>query len=281
MASGVLDWGSRPSEKIPVPLPPLSEQRQLVGLLDDHLSRLEAATSSLRDAHERLRALERSALERLFGGRRDVQLADLVESISAGKSFGEAAAPAQPGEWGVIKVSAMTWGAFRPEQNKAVDAERVDPRFEIRGGDLLVSRANTEAYVGASVLVGPVRPRLLLSDKSLRIHPKTGVRSEWLWRALQAPSARRQISALSTGTKASMRNISQDALRQVWLPHEGPDAQEHALAEFAVQSDAIRRLRDGLTSTETQASHLRRALFSSAFRGELAAEAGSLAKVGH
>jgi len=72
-------------------------------------------------------------------------------------------------------------GEFRPGENKAVSAGRnVDPRHEIRSGDVLVSRANTEAYVGAPALVRHTRPRLLLSDKSLRLKVADGVDREWL-----------------------------------------------------------------------------------------------------
>ncbi|WP_205876828.1 restriction endonuclease subunit S [Mycobacterium camsae] len=144
-----------------------------------------------------------------------VQLGDLIEDITAGKSFGASNAPAEEGHWGIIKVSAMTWGKFKPEENKAVPAELADPRFEIREGDLLVSRANTAEYVGASVLVRAVRPKLLLSDKSLRLTPKSSVHPEWLWYTLQAPAVRSQIRELATGTKDSMRNISQSALRTI------------------------------------------------------------------
>ena len=67
----------------------------------------------------------------------------------------------------MIKVSAMTWGFFDDHENKAVlSIESVDPRWEIRPGDLLLSRANTTDYVGASVLVRATRPRLLLATRA-------------------------------------------------------------------------------------------------------------------
>lgn len=255
--------------QIPVPLPPLEEQRRIVDLLEDHLSRLDAAESYLSASRRRLDALERSALDARFGGL-DVPLSDLIEDISAGKSFGAANAPARDGEWGIIKVSAMTWGEFDPSQNKAVtSADRVDPRFEIRDGDLLVSRANTSEYVGASVLVRHVRPKLLLSDKSLRVTPRAEVESEWLWRALQAPSARRQISALATGTKDSMRNISQGALKRVLLPNVSSDEQVAALKSFNEVGDAVGLLRREVETGVQRLEALRRSLFGAAFSGRL------------
>lgn len=107
----------------------------------------------------------------------------------------------------------MTWGRFDETENKALPAERApNPAYEIHTGDILVSRANTQAYVGAPVLVGQCRPRLLLSDKSLRLVPNGSVDKKWLTYILTSPGARKFISDRATGTKDSMRNISQQAL---------------------------------------------------------------------
>ncbi|TWH03142.1 type I restriction enzyme S subunit [Nocardioides sp. J9] len=251
-----------------LPLPALDEQRRIVAIIEDHISRLDAAADYVAASRRRLIALERAALDSHFGGT-EVALADLTRGISAGKSFGSANAPAKDGQWGIIKVSAMTWGEFDPSENKAVAGDRIDPRFEIREGDLLVSRANTAEYVGSSVLVGPVRPKLLLSDKSLRVTPKDDVSAEWLWRALQAPSARRQITALATGTKDSMRNISQSALKQVLLPRADVAMQADALTAFGAISDATATLRNGVGAAESRLAALRRSLLAAAFSGRL------------
>jgi type I restriction enzyme, S subunit len=259
-------------KRILVPLPPLTEQRRIVEILEDHLSRLDAAGRNLGTASRRLKALENSLLEGYFAGDGLVPLDTLVTDISAGKSFGTANAPAAEGDWGIIKVSAMTWGEFKAEENKAVSAGKVDPRFEIHEGDLLVSRANTADYVGASVLVGAVRPRLLLSDKSLRLTPANDVDSEWLWRAMQAPSARRQMTELATGTKDSMRNISQVALRRVMLPRRDKSMQLEALAAYGEGSSAAATLHSQLVRNERMLQQLRRSLLTAAFSGRLTSD---------
>lgn len=256
-------------KKITLPLPPMDEQRRIVDLVEDHLSRLDAAADGLLKARKRIDSFVRSALDKHFAKGRLVPLADLIEDISAGKSFGTSNSPAGEDDWGIIKVSAMTWGRFNPDENKAVPADRVDPRFEIREGDLLVSRANTADYVGASVLVGPVRPKLLLSDKSLRLTPKAGVNPEWLWRALQAPSVRRQITASATGTKDSMRNISQVALRQVLLPKVAEGTQSEALNAFAAVAMSTNRLCAEIDNCRLRLGNLRRSLLTNAFSGRL------------
>lgn len=255
-------------QALPIPVPPPAEQHRIVETLEDHLSRLDAAEQYLQSVVSMLRNMDRSALDQCFG-RREIVLANLIEGISAGKSFGGANTAARDDEWGIIKVSAMTWGEFLPSENKAVPADRVDPRFEIHEGDLLVSRANTADYVGASVLVGQVRPKLLLSDKSLRIIPRPGVHASWLWRALQAPSARRQMSDLATGTKDSMRNISQESLRRILLPKADDAEQSEAIQSYGDVAGAIRRMRAEVAVLQSRSAALRRSLLSAAFNGQL------------
>ncbi len=264
----VLDKQVRSSS---MPVPAMQEQRRIVDILEDHLSRLDAAAADVGQAEARLLRLRQSWLDRLFGPRvgETIRLNDLVEGITAGRSFGGAAPSARMDQWGVIKVSAMTWGAFKPDENKAIDDNKADSRNEIRSGDLLVSRANTSDYVGASVLVGDVRPRLLLSDKSLRLAPQSGVNREWLWRALSAPGVRRQISARATGTKDSMRNISQRALLSIEIPQVGRVAQESAVNRMRALDDAIDGLRSAVVASQRRQASLRRALLEAGFSGKL------------
>lgn len=256
----------------PTPNPPRAEQRRIVAILEEHLSDLDDAKASLRSAQQRMALLRAAELERLFGpsGREGCPLGTMIAGVSAGKSFGGSSRPARADEWGIIKVSAMTWGEFRPDENKAVAAERVDPRFEIQPGDLLVSRANTSEYVGASVLVPEdTRRRLLLSDKSLRLTPLEDVLAEWLWRALQAPSARRQMSERATGTKESMRNISQEALKGVRIPDVELLAQHEAVDSFAEFGAEMRRTRRAVEFAADKGDSLRQAVLAAAFSGRL------------
>ncbi|GGK43611.1 restriction endonuclease subunit S [Nocardia camponoti] len=260
-------------KSIPLVVPCLDEQRRIVDILEDHLSHLDAAAANLYSARKRLDGFVRSALDTNFGRGLSHSLNDIIEDISAGKSFGASNSPAADGEWGIIKVSAMTRGVFDPLENKAVAAERIDPRFEIREGDLLVSRANTADYVGASVLVGNVRPKLLLSDKSLKVTPREGIQAEWLWRVLQAPAARSQITRLATGTKDSMRNISQASLRQVRVPLATLIEQNRALERFAAVEASATRIRAEVDRSAVRLDRLRSALLSAAFSGRLTTSA--------
>ena len=197
-------------------------------------------------------------------------LGQLLHQIEGGKSFECLTRPAGPNEWGVVKVSAMTWGTFLEDEQKAIPpAAEFDPSDEIRPNDLLLSRSNTTQLVGATVLVGNCRPRLLLSDKSLRLRASEIVNLNWLHTALSSSVARSQLSAMATGTSESMRNVSQDKIKSVVLPLP-PFAEQQWIVEGASERLSL------IDATEKQIEHgllratrLRQSILKQAFEGRL------------
>lgn len=149
----------------------------------------------------------------------EARLGDLLVAIEAGKSPRCDTRRAVGSEYGVLKVSAMTYGTFLADENKALlPGAAFRPKHRVQPGDLLLSRANTLAYVGGVVRVpGNFEGNLLLSDKSLRLVCDRQVDPDWLLWALRAPNSRAQIEAMATGTKDSMWNVSQASLRRVKL----------------------------------------------------------------
>ena len=138
-----------------------------------------------------------------------------LNAIEAGKSPNCPDQPAPYGEWGVLKVSAVQPDGFRSEENKIiVDKVHINPAYEVRDGDLLISRSNTYQLVGLVSLVSQPRPRLLLCDKTLRLKfdLERALPAFMFWQ-LQQPAVRRQIEIHATGTSGSMKNISQPVIR--------------------------------------------------------------------
>ncbi|MBP6902107.1 MAG: restriction endonuclease subunit S [Burkholderiaceae bacterium] len=144
-------------------------------------------------------------------------LGELLIDIQAGRSFQTAEVPARPDEFGVLKVSAVTWSDFAPHEAKALKVQyEPEPHHRVRKDDLLISRANTKEFVGAVVLVDRDYPLRLLSDKTLRlVVDESRVAKEYLLFALRSPKARRHIEHFATGTSESMRNIGQGVIATI------------------------------------------------------------------
>lgn len=140
---------------------------------------------------------------------------------------------ADANEWGVLKVGCVNGIEFDESENKALPAD-LDPlpEYEIKSGDILMSRANTRELLGSAALVRSVRPKLLLCDKLYRIRiAKDQLDSRFLVYAFGSASSRFHFERDATGTSGSMKNIGQDTIKNLWLASPPLDEQR-AIATF-------------------------------------------------
>ncbi len=172
-------------------------------------------------------------------------LGDLVTSLETGVSVRGESRPAGEGEVGVLKVSAVSEGVFRPEEHKAViPQDRGRVQVKPRAGSVIVSRANTASLVGASALVTENYENLYLPDKlwQLQLGDDDEAANWWFSHLVQSDIVRAAFHGIATGTSAGMKNISQtDALR---VPIPTPPVRERAAIgkTFQIWDRAIDRL---------------------------------------
>lgn len=259
--------------KLEVPVPPLAEQLHIVETIERMLSHLDAASAGLARLHAKQQQLERAQYANFYReaclAAGEVTVGDLLKRIEAGKSYKCPGHVAAPDKLGVLKLGAVTWGEYDETENKELPPGTTpDPRWEVRVGDLLIGRANTADLVGATALVQATRPGLYLSDKTLRLVPRSGVPARWVKASLAAPQSRRAMSAVATGTSDSMRNISQSKIRALAVPDVPADALERL---DALESGLVRarRLPGAVTGAVEHAQVLRRSILKAAFEGRL------------
>jgi type I restriction enzyme, S subunit len=198
-------------------------------------------------------------------------LDQLLCRIEGGHSFRSQGRSAKDGEFGVIKVSAMTWGKFLPKENKALFPD-TDPGNtpRIQKGDLLISRANTVELVGAVVLVDEDYPNLLLSDKSLRLIPiNKEISKEFLLYALRTRPVREVFEDKATGVSESMRNISQDKIKSASIALPSLQEQFRIIEKIRKANDQIDAVERAVLMASRQLDALEQAALAKAFRGEL------------
>ncbi|MFD8611960.1 restriction endonuclease subunit S [Streptomyces sp. NPDC059631] len=180
----------------------------------------------------------------LPAGWRWVVLGSLLSGIQAGWSPSAQARPKEGDEWGVLKVSACSWGEFKSEENKALlTGEKPRPDLEVQSGDFLISRANTVDLVARSVVVRETPPHLMLSDKTLRLCVVPGCNVDYLNLANLAQAARAHYENEATGTSSSMRNVSQKAIRRTPIPLPPREEQDRIMATVDELMGLLRRLR--------------------------------------
>lgn len=145
---------------------------------------------------------------------------ELLTGIDAGWSPSCPEEPPSAGEWGVLKVSAVSSGTFDPQESKRLPSNlKPIPSIEVKVGDVLLARANGVAeLVATTVLVRETPSLLMLSDKTLRLVPdEDRLIAGHLVRAMAHCSTRKQINGMLNGS-SGQRNISQGQIRNLCIP---------------------------------------------------------------
>lgn len=158
--------------------------------------------------------------------------------------------PRAANEWGVLKVSAVSWGVYQPEENKALPASlEPRPEHEVAEGDFLVSRANTAELVARSVVVETTPAHLMLSDKIVRLKLTSLCERRYVNLANSAPLARDYYSRVAGGTSSSMKNVSREQILNLPLALP-PLAEQHRIV---AKVDELMALCDRLEAQEADA----------------------------
>ncbi|WP_286786356.1 MULTISPECIES: restriction endonuclease subunit S [Pseudomonas] len=141
------------------------------------------------------------------------RLGEQVIESGAGWSPSCEPRPRERNDWGVLKVSAVSWGVYRPEENKALPVSlEARPEHEVAEGDFLVSRANTAELVARSVVVDSTPSRLMLSDKIVRLRLTKLCDAHYLNLVNSATHARQYYARVAGGTSSSMKNVSREQI---------------------------------------------------------------------
>ena len=207
---------------LPIPLLAVEEQRRVV----DRLSRAENIVHMRREAEQKAKEIIPALLLEMFGdpgtnpkGWPVRRLGDLVDRFEGGKNV-------QAGASGdsalrILKISAVTSGSYDESESKPAPAGFDPPaHYIVREGDILFSRANTEALVGATAMVTTTDGKSLLPDKLWRFvwRSTEGLAPSYMLALLQDRAVRQELSKMASGTGGSMKNISQAKLFELKLP---------------------------------------------------------------
>jgi len=161
------------------------------------------------------------------------RLGELSLGSSAGKSFKCTEVPIEGDEWGVIKVSAVSWDYFLEDQNKRYSFKQPkDISAKIEVGDFLISRANTLELVGKSVVVKAISKNLLLSDKTIRFEFSNRVSKEYVSLCNNSFYAREYYAAKGTGSSPSMKNITRVHMNELSIPLPPLSEQQRIVAKL-------------------------------------------------
>jgi type I restriction enzyme, S subunit len=259
--------------KLPVPVPLVEEQRRIVDILEDHLSRVDAAKVSTSTAARRVSALRSSVIAR---GLRDAggEVRSLDQIITRLRNGIFVSRPGTaPNGVPILRIGAVRPLALdlsdlryseRDSESLAADDSLLDP------GDLLFTRYNgNPRFVGACAVVPGEVGALTYPDKLIRVVVNRDVAvPDFVALACSVGPGREQIQQ-RVKTTSGQAGISGRDLRRVEVRVPSLAAQEAMVRRVHAELDLANRLVDELAILARRAGTLRRALLQSAFTGRL------------
>lgn len=257
-----------------VSVPPLDEQRRIADFLDvetgriDEVVRLRASQVSY--ARERAQAVLEFELTRLESIHGRVSLRRELLGVQQGASPQCEGRAAEAGERGVLKLSAVNRGQYLEGENKALPRGAVaDQRFEVRPGDILMSRANTPDRVGDVAYVRATRPGLLLPDLVYRLVLRRPSEAEFVATALRSSRVRALVSATARGTSQSMVKLRGEDVADLPVPAAAHADRLRVASTVRRAESSAHELQVAIERSLTLLTERRQALITAAVTGQL------------
>lgn len=254
---------------IPIPVPPLEEQRRIVAILDDHLSRIDAAAAALSSARRRARTLLASWETRaLLGAAETVPITDLVE-IQGGLQKQPKRRPVE-NRHPFLRVANVTAdGLDLTEVHEIELFEGELDRYALREGDLLVVEGNGSAsQIGRAATWDGSIADCVHQNHLIRIRPSAYLDPDYLALVWNSPRNRALLTEVASSS-SGLYTLSVRKLSQVTIPVRPLEEQiAMSRAHRDLQSD-LDRSGALVSNSRRRGTALRRSLLEAAFSGRL------------
>jgi len=261
---------------LPVPVPPIAEQRRIVEILEDHLSRLEAADGYLRSTASRVRTHFRAQVQQCFvGATAHADRWASIEEIAGGVRsnviigpFGSSLKTSDYTDSGVplVFVKSVRSRSFDGGRKFVSTSKASALAAHIAlPGDLLITKMGDPP--GDAAIYTGAEPAIVTADV-IRLRPSSEFDARYLVHAFNSPSVRRLMDGITRGV--AQKKVSLDRFRsEIRVPAYDLDEQREIALQLDDAEHAAARLESATEAARRRSVALRRSLLQAAFSGHL------------
>ncbi len=257
------------------PLPPLSEQKRIVAILDQTFVDIDKARANAEQNLKNARELFESYLQQMFSqsgdGWVETKLQGAVTSVSTGP-FGSMLHKSDYVEGGIPLVNPINivGDIIIPNNSKTVSAETVDrlKTYVLSSGDVVISR---RGEIGRCAVVEKDQEGYICGTGCFYIKPSNILNPYYLTSLLRSSKYRKDLEKVATG--ATMKNLSNTSLKNVVITFpSNPKVQEKLLESIDDMSNKINRIEYIYYSKLKRLEELKKSILQKAFSGQLTAD---------
>lgn len=253
--------------RLPVPLPPLAEQKRIVAAIEEHFSRLDDADASLRSAGRRIRRIRRAVLKSAVSGTWPVRLLADVAEVRLGRQrspknhVGDSMRP-------YLRAANVTWAGVKLHDVKRMNftAEEFET-YRLRPGDVLVAEASgSKSEVGKPALWRGASTECCFQNTLLRVR-SSGPLPEWLHLVIHEAAVSGRLGEAASGV--GIHHLGASRLARWPVPLPAIEEQRRVVADTERKLSILDSLTTAIDQARTRCEHLRRAILERAFTGRL------------
>lgn len=258
---------------IQVPVPPLTEQQRIVGLLDEAFAGLATAQTHAERNHRNALALFESHLQFVFTQRGNgwpiAKLGDLTDLVTKGTTPTSIGHAFVPSGINFVKVESITTaGQFIEEKFAHITPEchAALGRSQLKAGDILFSIAGAlgrTAFVPQEILPANTNQALAI----VRLRQNAAMSSKFVLMALETGVVLEQIESFRAG--AAQQNLSLAQVRDFQIATPPLPEQEAIVDEITSLREESQRLAKLYERKQAALAALKQSLLHKAFGGNL------------
>lgn len=253
---------------LPVPVPPLIEQKRIVAILDEAFEGIAKATANAERNLANARELFDNRVAVLFAYPRETWRRAKLSEVCDAFEYGTSAKSKKTGKIPVLRMGNIQSGALDWTDLVYANNEAEAARYELEDGDVLFNRTNSAEHVGKAAIFRNER-KAIFAGYLIRIRYKRSlIDGEFLNFYLNSPVARtygRSVMAQSV----NQANISGSKLKEYPFVYPSIEEQLSISAELKELQAISAELADLYHKKIQALSELKKSILHKAFSGQL------------
>jgi hypothetical protein len=257
-------------DKLPVPVPPIREQKRIVAAIEEHLSRLDAAVASTARAIYRVRCLGRQIIDAAMSLAGEFATLDSY-AAPGGITDGPFGSKLKSSDYTlegprVVRLENIGFGDFIDEQTH-ISTEHFEElrKHEAVGGDIVVASLVSER-LRACIVPMDLGPAIVKAD-CIRVRLSHGTDPRFVKYALMR-------SLLDDFVAENVRGVGRSRLgltnvRRIPVPLADPDVQRRIADGLDEKLGVLACVKSQGDEALRRATALRRAILAAGFSGQL------------